>query len=112
VGEAIFRNRKHLDDPDEWDRIASQCLLYRVFPDFQEPTGYSGIVIYTEDGHREDGTIGPAVAGFQSFAKISINETRVDVDGAMFKSKLKEGHVAFYGAFPVPEVMRKRHVIL
>jgi hypothetical protein len=75
VGEGIFLNQKAAaggskslkeHDPAIWQDLVSRALLYRVYPDFDPPTGYSGTALYA-NGLREDGTEGPGIVGFQSF---------------------------------------------
>jgi hypothetical protein len=89
----------------------SRSVLYRVAPDFDSAGGQSGIALYVE-GRREDGTAGPGVVGFQSFVQRSGHVQTYDMEGEDLNRRLKRGLVAFYGAFQVPEMMRKEHVIL
>lgn len=111
VGEGIFLNqtasRPTLEhDKAVWEDMVSRAVLYRVYPDFDPPNGYSGIALYT-DGLREDGTIGPAVLGFQSFVQRGGPVQNFEMEGGALDKRLKLGRVAFYGAFQVPESLRK-----
>jgi hypothetical protein len=82
-----------------------------VAPDFAIPGGQSGLALYA-DGEREDTTTGPGVAGFQSFVQRSGHVQTYEMEGRDLESRLRKGLVAFYGAFRVPEIMRREHVIL
>ncbi|KAH7095662.1 hypothetical protein FB567DRAFT_431951 [Paraphoma chrysanthemicola] len=120
VGEGIFYNqtaaagskpaRNH--DLSTWNRFVSRAVLYRVNPDFSPPNGYSGIALYA-DGTREDGTQGPGILGFQSFVQKSDHPQKFNMpEGPHLERRLKEGRVAFYGAFQVPEELRREYSIL
>ncbi|KAK7182602.1 hypothetical protein PSPO01_11392 [Paraphaeosphaeria sporulosa] len=120
VGEGIFFNqtssagakpaRKH--DLSTWKRFVSRAVLYRVNPDFNPPNGYSGIALYA-DGTREDGTQGPGIVGFQSFVQKSDHPQKFNMpEGPHLERRLKEGRVAFYGAFQVPDELRRGYNIL
>lgn len=87
-------------------------MLYRVNPDFNPPSGHSGIALYAE-GMREDGTRGPGIVGFQSFVQRSDHPQKFNMpEGPHLERRLKEGRVAFYGAFQVPDELRKEYTIL
>jgi hypothetical protein len=94
-----------------WMTLVARALLYRVFPDFGTPGGQSGLALYA-DMQREDGTPGPGVAGFQSFVQRSGHIQTYEMEGEQLDHRLRKGLVAFYGAFQVPEKMKKEHVIL
>ncbi|KAF2181210.1 hypothetical protein K469DRAFT_589662 [Zopfia rhizophila CBS 207.26] len=117
VGEGIFLNQNASIKPTKehdirmWKDVISRCLLYRVYPDFDPPNGYSGVAIYA-DGPREDGSVGPGVVGFQSFVQRSGHVQNFEMEGEALEKRLKLGRVAFYGAFQVPEELRKEHIIL
>lgn len=115
VGEGIFLNqsggkpsRDH--DISTWKDLVSRALLYRVYPDFDPPNGYSGIALYAE-GTREDGSEGPGVVGFQSFVQRSGHVQSFEMEGGALEKRLKLGRVAFYGAFMVPEVLKKEYAV-
>jgi hypothetical protein len=115
VGEGIFLNqaaskptRNH--DRSVWTDLISRAVLYRVYPDFDPPNGYSGIALYT-DGLREDGTTGPGVVGFQSFVQRSGHVQNFEMEGGALEKRLALGRVAFYGAFQVPEALKKEYRI-
>ncbi|KAF2190137.1 hypothetical protein K469DRAFT_560321 [Zopfia rhizophila CBS 207.26] len=117
VGEGIFLNQNASIKPTKehdirtWKDLVSRCLLYRVYPDFDPPNGYSGVALYT-DGLREDGSVGPGVVGFQSFVQRSGHVQNFEMEGEALEKRLKLGRVAFYGAFQVPEELRKEHAII
>jgi len=108
--------RHGLNDQDQeelqmWKSLVSRALLYRVSPDFAVPGGQSGLALYAE-GEREDGTIGPGIAGFQSFVQRSGHVQTFEMEGTALESRLHKGQVAFYGSFQVPDEIRKEHVII
>lgn len=116
VGEGIFVNQassKPTRDQDisTWKDLVSRAVLYRVYPDFDPPTGYSGVALYA-DGTREDGTEGPGVVGFQSFVQRSGVVQSFEMEGGALEKRLKLGRVAFYGAFMVPEELKKEYRIV
>lgn len=116
VGEGIFLNQnaaKPTRDHDisTWKDLVSRAVLYRVYPDFDPPTGYSGIALYA-DGMREDGTEGPGVVGFQSFVQRSGVVQSFEMEGGALEKRLKLGRVAFYGAFMVPEELKKGYKVV
>lgn len=89
----------------------SRAVLYRVNPDFNPPNGYSGIALYA-DGKREDGSHGPGVVGFQSFVQRSGHPQSFNMpEGPAMEQRLRTGRIAFYGAFQVPEELRKEYQI-
>lgn len=94
-----------------WKDLVSRAVLYRVYPDFDPPNGYSGVALYAE-GMREDGTEGPGVVGFQSFVQRSGHVQNFEMEGGALEKRLKLGRVAFYGAFQVPEGLRKEFGIV
>jgi hypothetical protein len=115
VGEGIFLNQKaaagsskSLKEHDAltWKELVSRALLYRVYPDFDPPNGYSGIALYA-DGIREDGTEGPGIAGFQSFVQRSGHVQNFEMEGSALERRLQLGRVAFYGAFEVPAELKQ-----
>lgn len=118
VGEGIFLNytesagSKALRDLDKskWTNLVSRAVLYRVSPDFDPPTGYSGIALYA-DGTRQDGTQGPGIVGFQSFVQRSGQVQNYKMEGRALEERLSTGRVAFYGAFEVPDELRKTYII-
>lgn len=72
MGEGIFLNQQAAaenskdlknHDASTWKDLVSRALLYRVYPEFDSPNGYSGTTLYA-DGMREDGTEGPGIVGF------------------------------------------------
>lgn len=81
-----------------------------MYPDFDTPNGYSGIALYS-DGTREDGTEGPGIVGFQSFVQRSGQVQNFRMEGEALENRLKLGRVAFYGAFQVPEVLRREYSV-
>jgi hypothetical protein len=124
VGEGVFKSKyrsKYGEDPvhldqDEvrkWAHLAARCILYRVAPELDPPTSYSGMVLYTE-GQRQDRTVGPAVVGLQSFVQYTGTQVqpRLDMEEADLKPDLRDGFINFYGAFEVPEQLRANHRIL
>ncbi|KAH7067516.1 hypothetical protein BKA63DRAFT_424319 [Paraphoma chrysanthemicola] len=120
VGEGIFLNQteaagnsKSLRDHDAstWKTLVSRALLYRVYPDFEPPKGYSGIALYA-DGVREDGTQGPGVVGFQSFVQRSGHVQNYAMEGPALERRLHAGRVAFYGAFECPDELKKNYTIV
>lgn len=119
VGEGIFLNQmaaagaKNLKDHDRstWTDLVSHAVLYRVNPDFDPPSGFSGIALYAE-GMRTDGTEGPGVVGFQSFVQRSGQVQNYNMEGSALDQRLKRGRVAFYGAFQVPHELRKEYTIV
>lgn len=120
VGEGIFLNQvattnspKSLKDHDlsTWEDLASRALLYRVAPDFDPPNGYSGTALYAH-GMREDETEGPGIVGFQSFVQRSGHVQNYRMEGKALDTRLKHGQVAFYGAFEVPEALKKEYSIM
>jgi hypothetical protein len=115
VGEGIFLNqtsskpsRDH--DISTWKNFVSRAVLYRVYPDFDPPNGYSGIALYAE-GTREDGTEGPGVVGFQSFVQRSGHVQSYEMEGGALEKRLKLGRIAFYGAFMVPEELKEYDIV-
>jgi hypothetical protein len=113
VGEGIFLNQTMAGKPTRghdvsvWRDLVSRSLLYRVYPDFDPPNGYSGIALYA-DGLRDDGTEGPGIVGFQSFVQRSGHVQSFEMEGGALEKRLKLGRVAFYGAFQVPDNLRER----
>ena len=86
-------------------------MLYRVYPDFDPPTGYSGLALYAE-GTREDGTEGLGVVGLQSFVQRSGHVQSFEMEGGALEKRLKMGRVAFYGAFGVPEELKREYTVV
>jgi hypothetical protein len=124
VGEGIFLSRqslpasegarKLLSEEQElaiWKTLIARCVLYRVSPDFDPPTGQSGVALYAY-GRREDDTDGLGVVGFQSFVQRSGHVQSYEMEGTALEQRLRLGRVAFYGAFQVPDEMRTQHVIM
>ncbi|KAF2024786.1 hypothetical protein EK21DRAFT_77950 [Setomelanomma holmii] len=120
VGEGIFLNQKAaagntkaLKDHDlsTWKRLVSRALLYRVFPDFDPPNGYSGMALYAE-GIRDDGSEGPGIVGFQSFVQRSDHAQSFNMEGPALETRLQRGRIAFYGAFSVPEGLKREYAIV
>ncbi|KAF2818114.1 hypothetical protein CC86DRAFT_309837 [Ophiobolus disseminans] len=120
VGEGIFFNQNNAagkkpaayHDLETWNGLVSRAVLYRVSPDFREPTGHSGIALYAE-GLREDGSQGPGIVGFQSFVHMSTAPQNFDMpEGRTLEERLKLGRVAFYGAFQVADELRTEYSIL
>lgn len=116
VGEGIFLNQSAAkptrnQDITTWKDLISRAVLYRVYPDFEPPTGYSGQALYTEDV-REDGTEGPGVVGFQSFVQRSGHVQNFEMEGGALEKRLRLGRVAFYGAFEVPDQVKANYQIL
>ncbi|KAF2681618.1 hypothetical protein K458DRAFT_420388 [Lentithecium fluviatile CBS 122367] len=116
VGEGIFLNQassKPTRDHDiaTWKDLVSRAVLYRVYPDFDPPNGYSGVALYAE-GTREDGTEGPGVVGFQSFVQRSGHVQSFEMEGGALEKRLKLGRVAFYGAFMVPEALKREYGVV
>jgi hypothetical protein len=118
VGEGIFRNHtvaagsKPPKDHDmsTWKDLVSRALLYRVHPDFDPPNGYSGIALYA-DGVRHDGTEGPGIVGFQSFVQRSGHVQNFEMEGTALDRRLQLGRIAFYGAFEVPDELKRHYTI-
>jgi hypothetical protein len=120
VGEGIFLNQtaatansKSLKDHDmsTWKNLVSRALLYRMYPDFDPPNGYSGTALYA-DGTREDGSVGPGIVGFQSFVQRSGHVQNYAMEGPALERRLQLGRVAFYGAFEVPEELKRDYTIV
>ncbi|KAH6642314.1 hypothetical protein C7974DRAFT_303401 [Boeremia exigua] len=119
VGEGIFLNQTTVAGPNPakehdkstWTKLVSRAVLYRVNPDFDPPNGYSGVALYA-NGLREDGTEGPGVVGFQSFVQRSGQVQNYAMEGSALEQRLSKGRIAFYGAFMVPEELRKHYTIL
>jgi hypothetical protein len=116
VGEGIFLNQNSAKptrdhDISTWKDLVSRAVLYRVYPDFDPPTGYSGIALYA-DGTREDGTEGPGIVGFQSFVQRSGVVQSFEMEGGALEKRLKLGRVAFYGAFMVPGALKEEYQIV
>jgi hypothetical protein len=120
VGEGIFLNQtaaagnsRSLKDHDmmTWEKLISRALLYRVYPDFDPPNGYSGVALYAE-GTRQDGTEGPGIVGFQSFVQRSGHVQNFNMEGPALEKRLQLGRVAFYGAFEVPEELKQEYTIV
>lgn len=121
VGEGIFLNQtaatglKSLKDNDEltWRKMVSRAVLYRLSPDFDPPNGYSGIALYAENGKREDGSTGPGVVGIQSFVQRSMFAQTFNMpQNATMERHLRQGRIAFYGAFQVPDDLRANYSIV
>lgn len=115
VGEGIFLSQPSSKPTKDhnistWKDLVSRALLYRVYPDFDPPNGYSGIALYA-DGLREDGTTGPGVVGFQSFVQRSGHVQNFEMEGGALEKRLKLGRVAFYGAFQVPDALRREYEV-
>ncbi|KAH7384176.1 hypothetical protein DE146DRAFT_668025 [Phaeosphaeria sp. MPI-PUGE-AT-0046c] len=119
VGEGIFLNQtaavgtsKSLKDHDmsTWKSLVSRALLYRVYPDFDPPNGHSGVALYA-DGMREDGSHGPGIVGFQSFVQRSGHVQNFNMEGPALERRLQLGRIAFYGAFEVPEELKREYTI-
>jgi hypothetical protein len=119
VGEGIFLNQKAAaggskslkeHDPAIWQDLVSRALLYRVYPDFDPPTGYSGTALYA-NGLREDGTEGPGIVGFQIFVQRSGHVQNFELEGSALERRLQLGRVAFYEAFEVPAELKQYTII-
>jgi hypothetical protein len=119
VGEGISLNQKVAaggsktlkeHDASTWKELVSRALLYRVYPDFDPPNGYSGIALYA-DGVREDGTEGPGIVGFQSFVQRSGHVQSFEMEGSALERRLQLGRVAFYGAFEIPANMKQYDIV-
>jgi hypothetical protein len=120
VGEGIFFNQTAIagakpakgHDLSTWEQFVSRAVLYRVSPDFNPSSGHSGMALYAE-GSKEDGMHGPGIVGFQSFVQRSGHPQKFDMpEGSHLERRLKEGRVAFYGAFQVPDELRTEYSIL
>ncbi|KAJ4372574.1 hypothetical protein N0V86_007934 [Didymella sp. IMI 355093] len=120
VGEGIFFNQSAAagsklprdQDVSTWSKLVSRAVLYRVSPDFDPPNGYSGIALYA-DGVREDGTHGPGVVGLQSFVQRSGHPQNFNMpEGPAMEQRLRTGRIAFYGAFQLPDELRKDYTIM
>jgi hypothetical protein len=118
IGAGILLNQKKTVHPsrhhDEqtWNTMISRSVLYRVHPNFDPPTGYSGVALYADRGQREDGSEGPAIIGFQSFVQMSGNVQNFHMEGPAFQYRLQEGRIAFYGAFQIPDEIKREYTIL
>jgi hypothetical protein len=119
VGEGVFLNQKAAagnskslreHDASTWKDLVSRALLYRVYPDFDPPNGYSGIALYA-DGVREDGTEGPGIVGFQSFVQRSGHVQNFNMEGSALERRLQLGRVAFYGVFEVPAELKQYEIV-
>ncbi|KAJ8107234.1 hypothetical protein OPT61_g9005 [Boeremia exigua] len=119
IGEGIVYNQsaaagsKSPKDQDIsiWSKLVSRAVLYRVSPDFDPPQGYSGIALLT-DGKREDSTQGPGVIGLQSFVQRSGHPQSFSMpEGPAMEQRLRTGRIAFYGAFQIPDELRKDYII-
>lgn len=120
MGEGVFLNQTEAagaralgnHDASTWSELIARAVLYRVSPDFDPPTGYSGIALYA-DGTREDGTYGPGIVGFQSFVQRSGHTQNFNIpEGPAMEERLRRGRIAFYGAFQVPDKLRTEYDIL
>ncbi|KAF2438617.1 hypothetical protein P171DRAFT_526258 [Karstenula rhodostoma CBS 690.94] len=116
VGEGVFLTQSATkptrnQDISSWKDFISRAVLYRVYPDLDPPTGYSGLALYTE-GVREDGTEGPGVVGFQSFVQRSGHVQNFEMEGGALDKRLRLGRVAFYGAFEVPDEVKTNYQIM
>jgi hypothetical protein len=100
---------------DTYDKFASfktavtRSLLYRVSPSYDESGGESGKAVCVV----EPGGTKLKILGFQSFAQDAMAGCiqHFSEDGHMLLDSIKEGRVAFYGAFPVPDEMINEHEI-
>lgn len=120
IGQGIFRNKRSAPSQrtgkshteDTWIDFVSQALLYRIFPDLKPATGYSGVAVCAE-GTRTDRTAGLGVIGLQSFVQMAGPiPTDLDMDESDLKKRLERGRVAFYGAFKVPDVLKREYTII
>ena len=119
VGEGIFLNQtaatgsRSLRDNDglTWTKMVSRAVLYRLSPDFDPPNGYSGIALYA-NGKRDDGSIGPGVIGLQSFVQRSMFAQTFNMPQDTMERHLRQGRIAFYGAFQVPDDLRANYSIV
>ena len=113
VGQAIWRGRtakeKKKSKIDELAGHISQCLLFRVWPGWTAPLGRSGTVIYSSNARRTDDSIGPAVAGFMAFYQPAASRNiralapNRNMDNRNFQGSMREGQVAFYLSYELPE---------
>jgi len=119
VGEGIFLNQKAAagdstslkeHDISTWKDLVSRALLYRVYPDFDPPQGYSGLALHAE-GVRQDGTVGQGIVGFQSFVQRSGHVQNFEMEGPALERRLQVGRVAFYGAFEVPAELKTYDIV-
>ncbi|KAI4954159.1 hypothetical protein J4E91_001869 [Alternaria rosae] len=119
VGEGIFLNQKAAagdsaslkeHDVSTWKDLVSRALLYRVYPDFDPPHGYSGLALHAE-GVRQDGTVGQGIVGFQSFVQRSGHVQNFEMEGPALERRLQLGRVAFYGAFEVPAELKTYDIV-
>jgi hypothetical protein len=97
-------------DKFTWTELVSRALLYRVYPDFDPPNGYSGIALYA-DGVRKDGTEGPGIVGFESFVQRSGQVQGFEMEGSALERRLQLGRVAFYGAFEIPADLKQYDIV-
>ncbi len=113
VGQAIWRGRRAKEKKkSNIDHLAghiSQCLLFRVWPGWTAPLGRSGTVIYSSRARRTDDSIGPAVAGFMAFYQPAASRDiralapNRNMDNRNFQGSMREGQVAFYLSYELPE---------
>lgn len=107
----LFSTRKASSDRSDpsapWKSAVARSILYRVSPPLEEAGGESGKAVCALG---QDGTC-LRVIGFQSFAQDSAFVQNYDDEGGQLYRKLEKGHIAFYGAFPVPEEMINEHEI-
>jgi hypothetical protein len=75
--------------------------------------GFSGIVIVAPGETTGGSTHGLGVAGFQSFVQSSslVQPPVNNENHIALQKRLKAGRVAFYGAFEVPERMKREFEI-
>jgi hypothetical protein len=113
VGQGIFCTQKpsKYHDISTWESMISSSVLYRIHPDIESATGKSGLALYTE-GERHDGTEGPAIVGFQSFAQSSDWHQDFQWKGESLENRLKQRQIVFYGAFMVPETLKNEYSIV
>ncbi|KAK6539013.1 hypothetical protein TWF694_010561 [Orbilia ellipsospora] len=111
IGSVFGFKEKETGTTAKWEKedTISRCLLYRVgkpIEAIEKEMHKSGTTIGIEE-ETPDGKMSIKVVGFQAFAQFS------SVDPIDKASQLvRKGAVAFYGAFQVPERLRKDFTIL
>jgi hypothetical protein len=126
IGRAIFNTRKTNNliekflsslkglkistakpGPDDWTGYAARALLFRLAPKTSTASGTAICVLEK----RGDGSKFAKIAGFTSFVQDNYYQSSLSMGDDLVRKRLENGELSFYGAFCVPEAL-KRHSIV
>lgn len=83
--------------------------MFRLREDWRVPYGNSGAALVAK--FNTGGSETTAIVGFQSFVQRAHAPQNYDHDQITLDDRLRNGLVCFYGAFEVPEALRKHEIL-